>query len=155
MIYTWYVVNLPWTVGSYQPAGAHKLEQTSPTKRELVLRGWGIIRLRVRVANATFVVKRAVSVATAEVYARAGGGLGWGHDADAGVRDCPWGGGGDGKFRQAMNSPWPQKSVNGPAVLAVVAWLGRTVSRSRSEFCCLSCLSGATVDKCGAGLITE
>ena len=64
-------------------------------------------------------------------------GRGEGHDADAGVRDCPWGGGGDGKFGQAMNSPWPQKCVNGPAVLAVVAWLGRTELRSRSEGCCL------------------
>ena len=64
----------PATVGSYQPAGAHKLEQTSPTKRELVLRGWGIIKLRVRVANTTFVVKRAVSVAAAVMHARAGGG---------------------------------------------------------------------------------
>ena len=53
MIYTWYAVNLPLLVLTSQP---------------------GLIKLRVRVANTTFVVKRAVSVAAAVVHARAGGG---------------------------------------------------------------------------------
>lgn len=67
---------------------------------------------------------------------------------------CPWVIGGR-LVSPGDNPPWPQNSVNGPAVVAVVARLGRSVSRSISECvvacCCSSDRDGNTVIERGAG----